>query len=271
MTARALVVAVPNPCGGLAPLPGTSGDAVKMGNLLAGRGFAEVCIHSDGMTADAFATELLRLRGVTVPNDLAVVYFAGHGYRIPDVSGDEGRDGQDECLVCSDKLLANDWFGNEFWPQTAPGSWWVTCADTCFGATVFVKESSLVEGVVADFVVTEDYISDDEIVPLPVVAAPLEALPTPGTPARIWLAAAGERENALEIDAADGDRYGWYSRQLVDLLTQDGNLTYRGLWYRLQKRWLADKASRYATLASPCMALTEAAEPLADLPAFKAV
>ena len=253
MTARALVVAVPNPCGGLAPLPGTTADAGAMSKLLAGRGFDEVSLYAQGLTVDGFATQLLRLREATVADDLAVVYFAGHGYRIPDTNGDEG-DGQDECLVCSDLLLTNDWFRDAFWPNTQEGSWWVTCADTCFSATVF-------RGLVQ---VREEEIPDD-------VARPMRTLPTPSGAARIWLAAAGEKEQALEVAPVDGAQYGWYSRQLFNLLSTDGDLTYRALWYRLQKRWAADKASKYSTLARPCMASSDAAEPLVDQRALAGV
>lgn len=255
MTGRALVVAVPQPCLGLAELPGTRYDAADMSNLLGTRGFAEIRLHDDGVTRQQFIEELKWLRNATVADDLAVVYFAGHGYQVRDTSGDE-PDGQDECLVCSDEVLNNDWFRGEYWPHTGEGSWWVTCADTCFAANVFR-------------VAAVDY--DEETATADPVVPAMKLLPTPSGAARIWLSAVGEEENAFEITSADGHKCGWYSDQLKQLLTANTNLTYNGLAYRLQRRWEAARAAEYTALACPHIASSEAAEPLRAFRAFAAV
>ncbi len=139
MVARALVVAVPTTkVSGLPPLPGTTQDAIGMADLLKGRGFSDVRLQEHGLTVDEFVNELLRLRADTQAGDLALVHFSGHGYRVADLDGDETDDHLDESLVLSgDKLLVDDWFRKTFWPGTAEGSWWVTCADTCFSGSVF--------------------------------------------------------------------------------------------------------------------------------------
>lgn len=250
MVARALVVAVPTTkVPGLPPLPGTTQDAIGMADLLNGRGFSDVRLHAGGLVVDEFVTELLRLRADTQAGDLALVHFSGHGYRVADLDGDETDDHLDESLVLSgDKLLVDDWFRETFWPGTAEGSWWVTCADTCFSGSIFRSVRY----------VREEEIPDEDTTPLP---------PIPSGPARIWLAAVGDGEKALEIDR-ESRQYGWYTQQLREVLAEEPGITYSQLWTRLQKRWKAARASWLSTVAHPQMAMTDAALLLAGRPAF---
>ncbi|KDA05239.1 hypothetical protein DC31_02905 [Microbacterium sp. CH12i] len=252
MTSRALVVGVPKTeVTGLPELEGASRDAVAIGALLRDRGYVADRTFPNGLTCDAFTTQLLELRAETMAEDQAVVYISGHGYRIPDSSGDEAGDGYDECLVLSDGLLPDDWFHDSFWPGVTEGSEWITCADTCFSATVLLA--------------IEPFDADALIVPDP---KPLHRSRRPGI-ARLSLAAAGEGETALEL--GDGPFISsWYTSQILEVLQTAPETTYRGLWTQLQQRWSAANQSGVLMLGDPWMSATDAAHALTNSPAFLA-
>lgn len=247
MASRALVVGVPDTeVPGFLPLAGASKDARDIANLLGARGFGEVLLRPDGIYLNEFTSLLVQLRSVTLDGDLGLIYVSGHGYRRRDNNGDE-RDGYDEMLVLTDGKLPDDWFSEHFWPYVHTGSQWVTCADTCFGATA----------ILAARVPQENEIDD---VALPAVRRPADV-------SRISLAAAGESAEALQI-SADNYIASWYTSQIIDLLQDVPDMTYEQLWNRLHKRWLVAQASRYAELASPWMAMTDSAFGLSTRPAF---
>lgn len=133
--ARALVVGVPwtDFDSKLPSLPGAQGDAEGMKRLLVSRGFAATDVETPSganLKARRVQQQLLDLAAVVEAGELGIFYFSGHGYRLPDGSGDE-RDDWDECIVCSDDVIIDDWFRDVFWPATKPDSRWVACVDAC--------------------------------------------------------------------------------------------------------------------------------------------
>jgi len=223
-----------------------------MGALLRARGFGkdDVDVQQHGLTVVKFKERLKQLRTSTLSGDLAVVYISGHGYRRP-TSDPREPDGYDECLVLSDDVLADNWFRAEFWPGVAASSFWMTCADTCFSATVLVG--------IDVFRPPED----DEIVP-----TPMGVLNAP-TYARISLAAAGESQLAQEIRKG-GIIEGWYTGGILQAIAATPSLDYDELWKSLDRRWQKERVG-YRMLGEPWMTSSEGAQAFVRYPAFAAL
>jgi hypothetical protein len=65
----------------------------------------QIC-RLDNVFRQEFETALMNLRKVLNPNDLAIIYFSGHGSRVRDDNGDEDKnDGWDEILITYDVKL----------------------------------------------------------------------------------------------------------------------------------------------------------------------
>lgn len=215
MTARALVVGVPATSVNYLPsLKTVTGDATEVARLLGGRG-VDVWLHAGGITVESFSRSLLDLREVTAPGDMALLYFSGHGFRVPDNDGDEWDDAWDECLVLSDNLLRDDWFRDSFWPRTRPNTKWVTCIDSCFSA-------SAVRGIGVE--------------PPPIQILPVK--PKSGS-WRIDLAAAPDDEIALQLTGKAegfGKAMGWMTVRVLEHLAASPEATYRTMWSAVQER-----------------------------------
>ncbi len=189
MTARALLVGVPHTTArsNLPDLDGIETDTNAVKAMLLDRGFTAANVSvPDGRDLEAarLQAQLLALAEATKQGDLAIFYFAGHGYSTLDGSGDETGDDWDECLVCADRLLLDDWFHDVFWKATQPGSRWVTCVDACHSAT-----STLAIDVF------HDPPPDHAISQMPVLDSPRW---------RLLLAACGDGEDALELADRNG-------------------------------------------------------------------
>lgn len=215
MTARALVVAVPKTrVRALPDLPSVTGDAEEVTGRLRTRGFDVVaCPH--GLTVNEFASKLLELRAATKPGDLGLLYFSGHGYRLPDHDGDEWDDSWDECLVLSDGLLRDDWFRESFWPRTAAHTKWVTCADSCFSATAM------------------RWLGPDP------PSIPIKAVEPRQGSWRIDLAAAPDGEKALQLTDKShgfGRAMAWMTARLLEHLHDAPDATYRSTWAAIERQ-----------------------------------
>lgn len=272
MTARALIVSVPNTSvGGFGKLPGARTDAKRMTSLLEDRGFIAVRVFGEGISVEDFKESLFDLRQDTKANDLCLIYVSGHGAQGAEGGGDEPHD---SFLVLQNGVLSDDWFGDTFWPGVEPGSSWVTCADTCHSATILDRK-------VAD--AGERRRSDRAprqararglLLPRasgsrqPAARAMVTAeVPDSGAYApRIIFAAAADQENAKEVVVA-GESVSWYTNQLINALTLDPHMTYRRLWRHLFQQWDAER-NAVPGLGQPQVALTQAASNLAQRPAF---
>jgi hypothetical protein len=91
----------------ITPLQGPPADVAAMRGLLVDRyGFpsGNVCtLLNDAATVASFRDTFDRtLVQRAAPNDVAVLYFSGHGSQTPDVNGDDSGDGWDETLLLHD-------------------------------------------------------------------------------------------------------------------------------------------------------------------------
>lgn len=227
MTARALLVGVESSRArpGLAPLPGAADDARSMESLLQSRGFPRDNIKvaaADELNAAPLKQLLLDLATATNAGDLAVFYFSGHGYRVPDGSGDEPDDRWDECLALQDELLIDDWFRDVFWPRTQPGSKWVTCVDACYSGTSTRGIDVWFGGSDRDLIEQRrDLALRDQVAEVP------------GKRWRIGLTACSDGEETLETVATNNEpglARGAMTRAVVSNLRHSPDLTYVGLW-----------------------------------------
>ena len=128
---RALIVGVATTTWGddLVPLDGVLTDVRNMSDVL--DGFTKTVLNTpETTTAERVRGELIDLVASTEDGDLSVIYLAGHGYRTPDSSGDE-LDGLDECFVCSDGPIVDDWFHETLWPMGHDGARFVVVLDAC--------------------------------------------------------------------------------------------------------------------------------------------
>lgn len=104
------------------PLTGPPGDAQRIYELLTGQGGygfpkSNVCLLLDNnATVSSFKMAFKQyLTERAKPNDVVVIYFAGHGSITKDLNGDEG-DGNDETLVFYDSRTngVHDLIDDEF-------------------------------------------------------------------------------------------------------------------------------------------------------------
>lgn len=216
VSARAVVVGVPHTTvERLPPIPTVSGDARGVAKLLRGRG-VHVDEFSDGLTVEEFSAALVRLRDATAPGDLAVVYFSGHGYQLPDNDGDEWDDTWDECLVLSNDVIRNDWFRKHFWPDTQSDTRWITCVDACFSASIVRWLDK----------------------PKPPTVPQRTVAPARGS-WRIDLAAAPDGEQALQLTKESGgfgEAMAWMTAEILACLKAAPDASYRELWSVVQQR-----------------------------------
>lgn len=281
MVSRALLVGVPTTdVPDLPPLDGAPHDVRRIAGVLTDRGFDEIEMHPEGLDVAPFKKRLFDLRARTTDNDMALVYFSGHGFRLPTHDRAEA-DGHDECLVLSDDVLADNWFRAAFWTPDIHGRW-ITCADTCFGATAFLeynllradehRDSGEAVHVAAELdVVTVpiDILGTAVTVDVPVEVVDVHALRQTGI-ARVSLAAAGEGESAQQT--TQGRLISsWYTDRIVETIEADPATTYATLWTQLQRRWAVDRLSFHDPLGEPWMSSSDAARSMLSAPAFAAL
>ena len=101
---------------------------------------AHIRLIKDARKAD-FTAAMVWLRAQVNPNDLVLIFFSGHGSRVPDDNGDEA-DGWDEGFVMfdvqdagyasSDHLVRDDQFTS--WLDGLATDRVLTVIDSCFSA-----------------------------------------------------------------------------------------------------------------------------------------
>ncbi len=273
MTARALLMAVPHTREpGFPALPEVSDDVTSMQALLQRRGFhcEDVNAIPDGLDVDKFIESMAQLRNATLSDDLAVVYFSGHGHHIP--CQDASDDFTDECVVLNDGLLPDNWFRDTFWPDVNPGSQWVTCVDACFSASSVImlnpethppasgrprpEEDRAPAGRGADE--TEPLPPDDHVIMTLHDTPEPQLLTRPSPVARVSLSAAADDEYAL--GASRNFVSSWWTRTLLQGLEQDPALSYTGLWQWSTQAWTAQFSSPKGRLVAghPQMIISDA-------------
>jgi len=105
---RALLVGVGKYADSRNNLPGIDLDIEQMRTLAQALGFTEIATVTDQQaTLDQVVAKIQSwlIQGTTA-SDRVLLYFSGHGSRIPDESGDEADDGADEALTMHDLRAA---------------------------------------------------------------------------------------------------------------------------------------------------------------------
>lgn len=108
MTKKAFILAPPYEAPNTLP-PHDNNVAIWQATLAA-RGFTSIVTAStaEATTLDAARPGLQAFMSGMVKGDRWAIIRTGHGYRLPDTSGDE-LDGYDECMACSDLgMLVDD-------------------------------------------------------------------------------------------------------------------------------------------------------------------
>lgn len=108
MTKKAFILAPPYQPPNTLP-PHDNNVALWQATLSA-RGFASIVTlsTSEATTLAAIRPQLQAFMSSMIKGDRWAIIRTGHGYRLPDTSGDEA-DGYDECLACSDlNMLVDD-------------------------------------------------------------------------------------------------------------------------------------------------------------------
>lgn len=248
MVARALLVGVPSTdLGGFPDLPDAPNDVAEVRTLLTDNGFprSEIVERGDGLAVREAEATLLELRRATGAGDLTVVYFSCHGYRGIDTSP-EPDEVDDEHLVLTDGLLADDWF-HDFWEDIQPGSRWVTVADCCYSATAMLGIN-------------------------PFVAAPAPVVHRPSLTGswRLHLAAAPD-DRVTEVAGAQpgaGAARSYLTVSMLRILREAPTSSYRELMDAVQRRY-DDAYCRGMDLGRPVKANVSVDERLLDSPAFR--
>jgi uncharacterized caspase-like protein len=113
MAKRAVLIGCNYP-GTKAELHGCVNDVTRMYKCLVDRfGFSEdeitVMVDTDKRSVQPTGANIKRvlkqLIGVSVPGDILVMHFSGHGTQVPDETGDDDNDGLDEAIVPTDLNL----------------------------------------------------------------------------------------------------------------------------------------------------------------------
>jgi hypothetical protein len=122
--------------GGLTMTSGCSGaeaDVDRIDRLVALLGFLPLTLKTGRATAGTVQDHLRWAARTTRFGDLFLFYFAGHGQRCPDRSGDEG-DGFDELLLAYDRPLTDDEL-DESWREFPEGVRILVVSDACHSGT----------------------------------------------------------------------------------------------------------------------------------------
>lgn len=209
MTSRALVVGIPTTSyAGLPDLPGALTDVGRVERTLHTHKFEVRALHTPSPTCSAVKDGLTRLAAETLSGDLGVIYFSGHGYRIPDDNGDENDD-WDEALVCADDAIVDDWFRDTLWSGVHPGSRFIVIVDACHGQTAAFG------------------LAVEEDVPVP----PLQPAPESG----VWrLVLAACRDEKTTVDLGPGDEGGGVAtKEMIKILNDQPDISHKDLWQRV--------------------------------------
>ena len=209
MYARAAVIGVATTTYGdgvFPPLPGVRGDVVAVRDMLCERGF-DVALAGDASAPGRQEVQerLVGLVDATGAADLAVLYLAGHGFLAADTSGDEA-DRWDECFVCADGAIRDDWFRDELWPRARSGTRFVVVVDACHSGSMTLS------------------LAPDEDAP-PQVA---RLGSTSGGYSRLVLAACRDEGVTAELSANEHQR-GIMTLELLEVLRDRPRISYRAL------------------------------------------
>jgi len=112
---------------------GAEADVDRIDRLVAPRGFLPLTLKTSRATAGAVQDHLRWAARTTRSGDLFLFYFAGHGQRCPDRSGDES-DGFDELLLAYDRPLTDDEL-DESWREFSEGVRILVVSDACHSGT----------------------------------------------------------------------------------------------------------------------------------------
>lgn len=114
---------------------GAEADVERIDRLAGSRGFLPLTLKTSRATAGAVRDHLRWAARATRFGDMLLFYFAGHGRRRPDSSGDES-DGFDELLLAYDRPLADDEL-DEIWREFTDGVRILVISDACHSGTNF--------------------------------------------------------------------------------------------------------------------------------------
>ncbi len=241
---RGLVIGIPSSTFGgddFPDLPGVDYDVAQVKRLLRDRGFDLVAAEGTGTTAIDVANSLASYVDTSEPGDTNVIYFAGHGYRTEDTSGDED-DGWDESIVCSDMPIIDDWFRDDLWPRAPTGSMFVVIVDACHSNTSTLQLKA-----------------DDS----PPVAPPV-------TQARGFyrLSLAACRDEEVTKERVKWDRgAGIVTSELLDVLAKRPSASYRDVWSEVAT-YVRDRYA-HTGVGTPQLDYQGPDDALLNAPAFK--
>jgi hypothetical protein len=115
-------------------LYGCRGDSVDVTAYLNTQGFRQSTILNDGdAVEDALRFYMAYYAKLSLPGDLFVLVYSGHGTQVPDEDGDE-RDAYDEALCLFDGLFPDDELRGLL-AAFAPGVRVVYLSDSCHSGT----------------------------------------------------------------------------------------------------------------------------------------
>lgn len=118
-------------------LKGCINDMYEWEHLFSTLGFEITCIQDDEVTTDRFLTELTFALIESVPGDVIVFTYSGHGTQVYDADGDE-QDGYDEALYLYDGALIDDLIRDSL-SLLATGVHFIFISDSCFSGSVTRK------------------------------------------------------------------------------------------------------------------------------------
>lgn len=110
-------------------------DCQRMSESLKARGYEIIQKWSeDPLVKSQIHNDLKQFLKSLKPGDKAIVYYSGHGFQIPDISGDE-PDGKDECIYLGASYISDDEF--RLLLQTVPAGINILCVfDCCHSGTI---------------------------------------------------------------------------------------------------------------------------------------
>ena len=116
-------------------LGGCENDAATMRDIATRDGFTTKTLLTRHATAANVLAEISSAARQLVAGDVFLLTYAGHGAQVPNVSGDNEIDEQDETVVLYDRMLIDDEFDQAF-SGFAAGVDIVMLSDSCHSGTV---------------------------------------------------------------------------------------------------------------------------------------
>jgi hypothetical protein len=246
MTFSALVVGVAEPkspmrIGGkdvtFPALAGVEGDVEAVAHLLRGAGVAvETLTRHEETGAGDVAFEMLRRLDALAVGDTLLVYFSGHGYRVPDLNSPTGYS---EMLICADGPIDDD-FAARLRTRVKAGTRFIMIVDACHAAGF-------------------------RLAMVPESRAPTFVQLREG-PEIIWWSAALDEELATQATARDSV-YSAFTMSLTEAWKSRRGTSYRELWQEVWNEFSSKFGTRGQT---PVLWLEAPDERLLDETAFGA-